>query len=59
MEQHHIEFYRKHLHHWQTIRHQASIDGDFKAWEFANREVENYTAMLKTVGVSVDDVVDT
>lgn len=41
------DWIKEKIQHWEKLKHQASQDGDFKAWEFAEREVQNYQQMLK------------
>lgn len=42
------EFCRKQIAYWLNESRKASENGDFKAFEFAERELANYREMLKT-----------
>lgn len=43
-----IEFLEARIAEWEEKRKQASENADLKAFEFAESELKNYKAMLKT-----------
>lgn len=43
-----VEFLKARIAEWKEKRNQASENADFKAFEFAESEIKNYQAMLKT-----------
>ena len=43
-----VEFLKARIAEWEEKRKQASENADFKAFEFAESELKNYRAMLKT-----------
>lgn len=45
------EFCRKQIAYWLNESRNASENGDFKAFEFAERELANYREMLKRYAV--------
>lgn len=42
-----MEFYQRLLAEWEAKLKQASEDGDYAAWQQAERELENYKQMLE------------
>ena len=42
------EFCEKQIAYWANESRKASENADFKAFEFAESEIKNYQAMLKT-----------
>lgn len=43
-----VEFLKVRIAEWEEKRKQAGENADFKAFEFAESEIKNYKAMLKT-----------
>lgn len=43
-----IEFLKARIAEWEEKRKQAGENADFKAFDFAESEIKNYKAMLKT-----------
>ena len=43
-----VEFLKARIAKWEEKRKQAGENADFKAFEFAESEIKNYKAMLKT-----------
>lgn len=43
-----VEFLKARIAEWEEKRKQAGENADFKAFEFAESEIKNYQAMLKT-----------
>nr|DAV14913.1 MAG TPA: hypothetical protein [Caudoviricetes sp.] len=43
-----VEFLKARIAEWEEKRKQAGENADFKAFEFAESEIKNYKAMLKT-----------
>lgn len=43
-----IEFLKARIAEWEAKSKEASENADFKAFEFAESEIKNYQAMLKT-----------
>ena len=43
------EFYRRMITEWEAKQKQASEDGEYAAWQQAEREIENYKLMLERV----------
>ena len=41
------EFYLRMITEWEAKQKQASEDGDYAAWQRAERELENYKQMLE------------
>ena len=41
------DFYQRLLAEWEAKLKQASEQGDYDAWQHAEREVENYKMMLE------------
>ena len=41
------EFYLRMIAEWEAKQKQASEDGDYAAWQQAERELENYKQMLE------------
>lgn len=49
MMNHQADFYARKLAEWQAKSKAASEAADLKAWEHAEREIENYRQMLERV----------
>ncbi len=43
-----LKFVERQIAEWEAKSKEASENGDFKAFEFAERELANYREMLKT-----------
>lgn len=43
-----LKFVERQIAEWEAKQKEASENGDFKAFEFAESEIKNYKAMLKT-----------
>lgn len=43
-----VEFLKARIAEWEEKRKQAGENADFKAFDFAESEIKNYKAMLKT-----------
>lgn len=43
-----VEFLKARIAEWEEKRKQAGENADFKVFEFAESEIKNYKAMLKT-----------
>ena len=43
------EFYLRKIAEWEEKQKQASEDGEYAAWQQAEREIENYKLMLERV----------
>lgn len=43
-----VEFLKARIAEWEEKRKQAGENANFKAFEFAESEIKNYKAMLKT-----------
>ena len=42
-----LKFVERQIAEWEAKQKEASENGDFKAFEFAEREIKNYQEMLK------------
>ena len=42
-----LNFVERQIAEWEAKQKEASENGDFKAFEFAEREIKNYQDMLK------------
>ena len=42
-----LNFVERQIAEWEAKQKEASENGDFKAFEFAEREIKNYQEMLK------------
>lgn len=42
-----LKFVERKITEWEAKQKEASENGDFKAFEFAEREIKNYQEMLK------------
>ena len=42
-----VDFYVRIIAEWEVKQKQASEDGEYAAWQQAEREIENYKLMLE------------